>query len=64
MYLQASPCVKFNREGILIAVSTNENGIKILANQDGVRLLRTMESRPFDTSRVSSASAVKVNVGC
>ncbi|KAI7729674.1 hypothetical protein M8C21_004456, partial [Ambrosia artemisiifolia] len=57
--LHASPCIRFNKEGILLAVSTNDNGIKVLANQDGLRLLRTMESRPFDASRVASASMVK-----
>ncbi|KAL8209389.1 hypothetical protein R6Q57_006121 [Mikania cordata] len=57
--LQASPCIRFNKEGILMAVSTIENGIKILANQDGIRLLRAMESRPFDASRAASASIVK-----
>ena len=60
-YLQASPCIRFNKEGILLAVSTNENGIKILANQEGIRLLRTMENRTFDASRVASAAVVKVN---
>lgn len=45
---------------MLLAVSTSDNGLKILANADGVRLLRSMENRPFDASRVSSASAVKV----
>ena len=57
--LQASPCIRFNKEGILLAVSTNDNSVKILANADGIRLLRTMESRTFDASRVASA-AVKV----
>lgn len=57
---QASPCIRFNKEGILMAVSTNDNGIKILANAEGVRLLRTMENRPFDASRMASASVVKV----
>ncbi|XP_024959233.1 topless-related protein 4-like isoform X3 [Cynara cardunculus var. scolymus] len=57
--LLASPCIRFNKEGILLAVSTNDNGIKILANPDGIRLLRTMENRPFDASRVASASVVK-----
>lgn len=45
---------------MLLAVSTSENSIKILANADGARLLRTMENRPFDVSRVASA-AVKVD---
>ncbi|PON63180.1 Topless-related protein [Parasponia andersonii] len=57
--LQASPCIRFNKEGILLAVSTNDNGVKILANTDGVRLLRTMENRTFDASRVGSAAVVK-----
>ncbi|KAK4257416.1 hypothetical protein QN277_007009 [Acacia crassicarpa] len=57
--LQPSPCIRFNKEGILLAVSTNDNGIKILANADGIRLLRTVENRTFDASRVATASVVK-----
>ncbi|MFS7895927.1 putative transcription factor WD40-like family [Helianthus anomalus] len=57
--LPASACIRFNKEGILLAVSTNDNGIKILANPEGMRLLRTMENRSFDSSRVASASVVK-----
>lgn len=60
--LQASPCIRFNKEGILLAVSTNDNGVKILGNSDGIRLLRTMENRTFDASRVASAAAVKVKL--
>ncbi|KAK9060713.1 hypothetical protein SSX86_021419 [Deinandra increscens subsp. villosa] len=60
--LPASPCIRFNKGGILLAVSTNDNGIKILANPEGVRLLRTMENRSsFDPSRVASASNVKTS---
>ncbi|XP_021616763.1 topless-related protein 4 isoform X2 [Manihot esculenta] len=57
--LPASPCIRFNKEGALLAVSTNDNSIKILANPDGVRLLRTVENRTFDASRAASASVVK-----
>ncbi|ONH98383.1 hypothetical protein PRUPE_7G247300 [Prunus persica] len=57
--LPASPAIRFNKEGILLAASTNDNGIKILANSDGIRLLRTVESRTFDASRAASAAAVK-----
>ncbi|KAD3067862.1 hypothetical protein E3N88_35742 [Mikania micrantha] len=57
--LPASPCVRFNKEGMLLAVSTNDNGIKILANSDGVKVLRAMENRSVDASRVASSSAVK-----
>ncbi|KAJ6759004.1 TOPLESS-RELATED PROTEIN 1-RELATED [Salix koriyanagi] len=57
--LPASPCIRFNKEGTLLAVSTNDNGIKILANSDGMRLLRSVESRTFDASRAASAAVVK-----
>lgn len=57
---QASPCIRFNKQGFLLAVSTNDNGIKILANTDGNRVLRMADSRSFDASRVSSAAVVKV----
>ncbi|XP_020537820.1 topless-related protein 4 isoform X2 [Jatropha curcas] len=53
--LPASPCVRFNKEGALLAVSTNDNSIKILANSDGIRLLRTVENR----DRAASAAIVK-----
>ncbi|KAD3067863.1 hypothetical protein E3N88_35743 [Mikania micrantha] len=46
-------------DGMLLAVSTNDNGIKILANSDGVKVLRAMENRSVDASRVASSSAVK-----
>lgn len=59
--LQASPCIRFNKEGILLAVSTNENGIKVLANTDGIRLLRTVESRSFDSPRITPGTIVKVH---
>uniref|UniRef100_A0A0E0LRJ9 CTLH domain-containing protein n=1 Tax=Oryza punctata TaxID=4537 RepID=A0A0E0LRJ9_ORYPU len=49
--LPASPRLRFNREGSLLAVTANENGIKILANTDGQRLLRMLESRAYEGSR-------------
>uniref|UniRef100_A0A0A0LG07 CTLH domain-containing protein n=1 Tax=Cucumis sativus TaxID=3659 RepID=A0A0A0LG07_CUCSA len=57
--LPASPCIRFNKDGVLLAVSTNDNGIKILANAEGFRMLRTVENRTFDASRVASAAVVK-----
>lgn len=57
--LPAAPCIRFNKEGILLAVSTNDNHIKILANPDGMRLLRTGDSRSFDASRMASAAIMK-----
>ncbi|KAK8602143.1 hypothetical protein V6N13_058201 [Hibiscus sabdariffa] len=62
--LPPSPCIRFNKEGTLLAVSTDDNGVKILAKSDGVRLLRTVENRSFDASRVAPAAIVKApNIG-
>eukprot|EP01018_Ginkgo_biloba_P022909 Gb_37153 [translate_table: standard] len=58
--LPASPRLRFNKEGVLLAVSTNENGIKILANADGHRLLRTFENRTFDAARIPPEAVTKV----
>ncbi|KAL9668435.1 hypothetical protein QQ045_002816 [Rhodiola kirilowii] len=55
--LPASPCLRFNKEGTLLAVSTNDNGIKVLANVNGTRLLHAMENRMVDPSRVASMAA-------
>ncbi|XP_030973166.1 protein TPR3-like isoform X3 [Quercus lobata] len=57
--LLAAPCIRFDKEGILLAVSTSENGIKILANADGVRLLCCIENQAVDTSRVAPATIEK-----
>ncbi|XP_041011160.1 protein TOPLESS-RELATED PROTEIN 2-like isoform X2 [Juglans microcarpa x Juglans regia] len=49
--LPASSRLRFNKEGSLLAVTTSDNGIKILANNDGVRLIRMLESRAIDKNR-------------
>ncbi|KAI3505460.1 hypothetical protein L1887_27591 [Cichorium endivia] len=43
--LPASPRLRFNKEGSLLAVTTSENGIKILANGDGQSMIRRLENR-------------------
>ncbi|KAL9680409.1 hypothetical protein QQ045_018288 [Rhodiola kirilowii] len=48
--LPASPCLRFNKDGMLLAVSTSDNGIKILANSDGLRILRSIGARPANAS--------------
>ncbi|CAN1761626.1 Protein TOPLESS [Linum perenne] len=53
--LPASPRIRFNKDGTLLAVSGNDNVIKVLANNDGTRLLRTFENLSYDTSRASEA---------
>ncbi|KAJ8755447.1 hypothetical protein K2173_019245 [Erythroxylum novogranatense] len=55
--LPASPRIRFNKDGTLLAVSANDYGIKLLANTDGIRLLRTVENRSYDASRASEAIA-------
>ncbi|KAF5452308.1 hypothetical protein F2P56_027318 [Juglans regia] len=49
--LPALPRLRFNKEGTLLVVTTAHNGFKILANADGLRTLRTMESRSYEASR-------------
>lgn len=44
----------------MLAVSTNENGIKVLANADGLRLLHSIENHAVDASGMASGNAVKV----
>ncbi|XP_024995982.1 protein TPR2-like isoform X3 [Cynara cardunculus var. scolymus] len=52
--LPARPRLRFNKEGSLLAVTTSDNGIKILANGDGLRMLRMLESRAYEGSRAFS----------
>lgn len=53
--------MRFNKEGNLLAVTTADNGFKILANADGVRSLRGVESRSFESMRTPiDPAAVKV----
>ncbi|KAH7416089.1 hypothetical protein KP509_14G074500 [Ceratopteris richardii] len=64
--LPASPKLRFNKDGTLLAVTTNDNGIKVLANPEGLRLLRALEnrvteSRTFDVMRASAEPSTKVS---
>ncbi|CAA6667022.1 unnamed protein product [Spirodela intermedia] len=52
--------LKFNKEGSLLAVTTSDNGIKILANSDGQRLIRLLESRAYENSRSSQQINSKI----
>nr|XP_043627620.1 protein TOPLESS-RELATED PROTEIN 2-like isoform X2 [Erigeron canadensis] len=52
--LPARPRLRFNKEGSLLAVTTSGNGIKLLANGDGQRMLRVLESRAYEGSRAFS----------
>ncbi|KAF8387763.1 hypothetical protein HHK36_026418 [Tetracentron sinense] len=56
--LRTLPCLRFNKEGNLLAVTTADNGFKILANADGLRSLRAIESRSFEALRTPIEPAV------
>ncbi|KAH7687231.1 YVTN repeat-like/Quinoprotein amine dehydrogenase protein [Dioscorea alata] len=60
--LPASPRLRFNKEGSLLAVTTSDNGIKILANSDGQRLIRILESRTSEASRVPQQINIKPTI--
>ncbi|KAK9992190.1 hypothetical protein SO802_027175 [Lithocarpus litseifolius] len=49
--LPGLPCLRFNKEGNLLVVTTADNGFKILANADGIRTLRAIEARSYEASR-------------
>ncbi|KAL2514904.1 Topless-related protein 3 [Forsythia ovata] len=56
------PRLRFNKEGNLFAVTTADNGIKILANAAGMRSLRTVEAPSFEALRSPmEAAANKVS---
>ncbi|KAF2544830.1 hypothetical protein F2Q70_00020007 [Brassica cretica] len=58
--LQASPRIRFNKEGSLLAVSGNENVIKVMANSDGLRLLHTFENVSSESSKPFQPTASPV----
>ncbi|OIS99858.1 PREDICTED: topless-related protein 3-like isoform X1 [Nicotiana attenuata] len=58
--LPSLPRLRFNKEGNLLAVTTADNGIKILGNAAGMRSLRTVEAPPFEALRSPiEAAAIK-----
>ncbi|EAY73338.1 hypothetical protein OsI_01216 [Oryza sativa Indica Group] len=60
--LPGLPRLRFNKEGNLLAVTTVDNGFKILANADGLRTLRAFGNRPFEAFRSQyEASSMKVS---
>ncbi|XP_043719817.1 protein TPR1-like isoform X2 [Telopea speciosissima] len=60
--LQSLPRLRFDKEGNLLAVTTADNGFKILANADGLRCLRAIENQSFEALRAPiESSPVKVS---
>ena len=58
--MKASPRIRFNKEGTLLAVSANDNRIKILATVDGMRLIRTYENHSLVAARSASETVTRV----
>ncbi|KAF7805076.1 topless-related protein 3-like [Senna tora] len=60
--LQNLPRLRFNKEGNLLAITTMDNGIKILANAVGLRSLRPKEAAVFEALRSPiEPAAIKVS---
>lgn len=57
---QPLPRLRFNKEGNLLAVTTVDNGFKILANAAGLRSIRAVETPSFEALRTPVDSAIKV----
>lgn len=48
---QTLPRLRFNKEGNLLAVTTADGGLKILADADGMKYLRAIEARSYEASK-------------
>ncbi|XP_065849213.1 topless-related protein 1-like [Euphorbia lathyris] len=55
--LPANPHIRFNKDGSLLAVSANENKIKILASESGLELLLHMPLPMYSTVACAGAAA-------
>ena len=62
--VKASPRLRFNKDGSMLAVTTTDNGIKILANSEGLRLLRAVENRAFVESSRTGGEPGASKVQC
>ncbi|EEF49925.1 WD-repeat protein, putative [Ricinus communis] len=60
--LPSLPRLRFNKEGNLLAVTTADNGFKIIANAAGLRALRAVETPGFEALRSPiESAAIKVS---
>lgn len=57
--LPASPRIRFNKEGTLLAISTNDNRIKILATVDGLRSMCFYEGHSLIAAASASETVTK-----
>ncbi|KAJ1383310.1 WD40/YVTN repeat-like-containing domain superfamily [Sesbania bispinosa] len=49
--LPSLPRLRFNKEGTLLAVTTADGGLKVLADTDGLKYLRAIEARSYEASK-------------
>ncbi|KAF1867505.1 hypothetical protein Lal_00049934 [Lupinus albus] len=49
--LPSLPRLRFNKEGNLLAVTTVDGGVKILADANGMKYLRAIEARSYEVSK-------------
>ncbi|KAK8671173.1 hypothetical protein V6N13_037778 [Hibiscus sabdariffa] len=50
--LPSLPRLRFNKEGNFLVVTTEDNGLKVLVNANGLRALREMEARSYEASTI------------
>ncbi|KAL4386733.1 hypothetical protein GQ457_09G024050 [Hibiscus cannabinus] len=50
--LPSLPGLRFNKEGNFLVVTTEDNGLKVLVNANGLRALWAMEARSYEASRI------------
>lgn len=55
---QSLPRLRFNKEGNLLAVTTADGGVKILADTDGMKYLRSIEARSYEASKAQVETKV------
>jgi len=55
---QSLPRLRFNKEGNMLAVTTADGGVKILADTDGMKYLRSIEARSYEASKAQVETKV------
>ncbi|CAI8610702.1 unnamed protein product [Vicia faba] len=59
--LPSLPRLRFNKEGNLLAVTTADGGLKVLANTDGKRYLRSIDARSYEAPKPQVETKVANN---
>lgn len=59
-FSKAIPCIRFNKVGTLLAVSANDNRVKVLATPDGLPLMSSYENQALTIPRIAPENVKKV----